>query len=749
MFQFSLSPQHAPIPFEPWKPSLGKVLDGVVAIDTETPLIDDVRHWETPEMVLAAATDGTNGYYLTRKTLGAFLRDHCGCQFVMHNAAFDLAAIHRVVPGLDIYHLVERGQVWDTMLQHKLLKLGTEGHTANGKGQSTLATCCQEYLGLKLDKDAADASGDAVRLSFGQYLHRPASEIPGEYLEYLARDTLATLAVHQEIRRRTDALLNSAADQWGYIDTEWLKDAQQRYGPITHHLQLMASIVLREVTANGLHIDAVGRRKLKDALEGRKAELRERLRRQGYLAGEPKCNKALQGILRDIQRRHPELTLERTEKKQEFCASKDALEQLRGIEPFVDDLLGFKQCEKLLGSFVDKLFREDVHPGFQPLLTTGRTSSFGELNAQNLPRDPRVRSCFTPHPGNVFIIADYSTIELATLAVAAEAQFGAASEMKRLINEGVDLHRTVAATFYSKPVEAVTKEERGKAKAINFGVPGGMGAPGLQGYAAASFGVSLTEEEAVAMREAWFEQFPEMETFLAREDHAIRCMAEELGLNWADYNEAIGRPVRMPSDGSDPRQPDPILACMLIKVVKEPSPITNNGRHYSDEEIDYFWLRLVAGIDKLPAKIHGEIRMRSPSRKLQRAVMHAFDRAGVFTLTGRLRAGAGYTARHNTIFQGLAADGAKLALWRLWRAGYRIANFIHDEIIVEVPEDSNLALHEAIFRKLMIDAMAEVVPGVRIGVESAVSTCWHKEAKSLLDAQGRRVAWSPPAEEAA
>ncbi|QDU90960.1 DNA polymerase I [Pirellulimonas nuda] len=749
MLEVSLSPQHDPVSFSPWKPSLGKALGDVIALDTETTLIDDVRHWEAPELVLAAATDGQRGYFLTPKTLGSFLRDHRGCQFVMHNAAFDLAVIHKVAPQLDIYRLVERGQVWDTMLQHKLLKLGREGHAANGKGLSTLATCCQEYLGLTLDKDAADASGDAVRLNFGQYLHRPAGEIPRQYLEYLARDTLATLAVHQELRRRTDTLLNSAADQWGYVDAQWLADAQQRYGPLTHHLQLKASIVLREITANGLHIDAVGRRNLKDALGSRQAELRERLRKQGYLAGEPKCNKALQGILRDIQRRHPELSLERTEKKQEFRASKDALEQLRGIEPFVDDLLGFKQCEKLLGSFVDKLFREDVHPSFQPLLTTGRTSSFGELNAQNLPRDPRVRSCFTPHPGNVFIDADYSTIELGTLALAVEAQFGETSEMKRLINAGVDLHRTMAATFYGKPAEQVSGEERGKAKAINFGVPGGMGARGLRGYAAASFGASLTEEEADAMREDWFEQFPEMKTFLAREDHAIRCMAEKLGLSWGAYNEALGRQPRRPIDGSDPYRPEPTVSRMLLKAIKVPEPAKGNGEPYSEQACDYLWSRLQSGIDHLPAKFHQDVRLRRPSPQLQKAVMHAFDRLGVFTLTGRLRANSNFTARHNTIFQGLAADGAKQALWRLWRAGYRIANFIHDEIIVEVPEDSNLAWHEAIVRTQMIDAMSEVVPGVRIGVESAVSTCWHKEAKPILDAQGRRVAWSPPTEEAA
>ena len=74
--------------------------------------------------------------------------------------------------------------------------------------------------------------------------------------------------------------------------------------------------------------------------------------------------------------------------------------------------------------------------------------------------------------------------------------------------------------------------------------------------------------------------------------------------------------------------------------------------------------------------------------------MRTVGSAPVFTLTGRLRAKASFCARHNTVFQGLAADGAKLGLWNLWRAGFRIVNFIHDEVLVEVPAKSNLA-HQA------------------------------------------------------
>ena len=109
------------------------------------------------------------------------------------------------------------------------------------------------------------------------------------------------------------------------------------------------------------------------------------------------------------------------------------------------------------------------------------------------------------------------------------------------------------------------------------------------------------------------------------------------------------------------------------------------------------------------------------------------------TFSGRIRAKASYCVQHNTLFQGLAADGAKLALWRLWRAGYRIVNFVHDEVLIEVPANSDLRYHAENIRRIMIEAMREVVPDVRIDVEYAAMDRWHKKAKAVHDDEGRLV----------
>jgi len=83
----------------------------------------------------------------------------------------------------------------------------------------------------------------------------------------------------------------------------------------------------------------------------------------------------------------------------------------------------------------------------------------------------------------------------------------------------------------------------------------------------------------------------------------------------------------------------------------------------------------------------------------------------------------------------------KLALWQLWRAGYRIANFIHDEVLIEMPADTNLVHQAEIVRQLMISAMHEVVPDVRVDVQYALSARWAKDAEVYFDEAGRLGVW--------
>jgi DNA polymerase I-like protein with 3'-5' exonuclease and polymerase domains len=97
----------------------------------------------------------------------------------------------------------------------------------------------------------------------------------------------------------------------------------------------------------------------------------------------------------------------------------------------------------------------------------------------------------------------------------------------------------------------------------------------------------------------------------------------------------------------------------------------------------------------------------------------------VFTLTGRKRGRTTYCAEKNTPFQGLASDGAKIALYNLVRQGFKVVGFCHDEIITEVDKNKAEELLK-VQEKIMIDSMNVVVPDVKIGTESMISPHYTK-----------------------
>ena len=100
------------------------------------------------------------------------------------------------------------------------------------------------------------------------------------------------------------------------------------------------------------------------------------------------------------------------------------------------------------------------------------------------------------------------------------------------------------------------------------------------------------------------------------------------------------------------------------------------------------------------------------------------------TLAGRRRRDtATFTQRLNTPVQGSGADGLKHALGRLWRyraeapAAHLVAT-VHDEIVVECPEQDAPAVAAWLTRH-MVAGMAEIVAGtVPIEVEASVARDW-------------------------
>src|SRR3954471_11960093 len=101
-------------------------------------------------------------------------------------------------------------------------------------------------------------------------------------------------------------------------------------------------------------------------------------------------------------------------------------------------------------------------------------------NLQNIPirtdEGRRIRLAFVPGDAkhNVLLTADYSQIELRFLA-----HFTQEPALLKAFREDEDVHRTVASEVFNVPLDQVTRQQRGEAKTINFGIVYGVSAYGL------------------------------------------------------------------------------------------------------------------------------------------------------------------------------------------------------------------------------------------------------------------------------
>ena len=179
--------------------------------------------------------------------------------------------------------------------------------------------------------------------------------------------------------------------------------------------------------------------------------------------------------------------------------------------PVVYALLAYKRAEKrrsMIQGILDKHVQEDgrVHSRFSPLATgTGRFSS-SSPNAQQYPREPFIRDIFTAGDGCELVVMDVKNMEM---AVACCEPLADEVLMQKALKEGVDLHTLTASLIFNVSLEEVAKDQRQVAKSCNFALLYSSGAAGLKEYFA-SFGNSITFDEAVAFREAWLKAYPAM-----------------------------------------------------------------------------------------------------------------------------------------------------------------------------------------------------------------------------------------------
>lgn len=199
----------------------------------------------------------------------------------------------------------------------------------------------------------------------------------------------------------------------------------------------------------------------------------------------------------------------------QYQTGEDVLLALASKSDIVQDILDFRQLQKLKSTYVDALPQlvnpktGRVHTSFnQAVAATGRLSS-NNPNLQNIPirteRGREVRKAFIPRDENhVLLSADYSQIELRIIAEISKEE-----NMLDAFSKGIDIHTATAAKVYGVAIEDVDSTQRRNAKAVNFGIIYGQSAFGL------SQSLGIPRKEAAAMIEQYFTQYPGIKRYMS------------------------------------------------------------------------------------------------------------------------------------------------------------------------------------------------------------------------------------------
>lgn len=183
----------------------------------------------------------------------------------------------------------------------------------------------------------------------------------------------------------------------------------------------------------------------------------------------------------------------------QYATGEEVLAKLASEHKIVDDILGFRELTKLRNTYLDALptmvnpKTGRVHTSYsQTTAVTGRLAS-NNPNLQNIPvrsdRGREIRKAFIPRDENhILLSADYSQIELRIVAA-----ISGDKNMCEAFQNGHDIHTATAAKVYGVELSDVTKEQRYKAKSVNFGIIYGQGAFGLAG----NLGISRTEAKDI------------------------------------------------------------------------------------------------------------------------------------------------------------------------------------------------------------------------------------------------------------
>lgn len=281
--------------------------------------------------------------------------------------------------------------------------------------------------------------------------------------------------------------------------------AQEVEFPLVH--------VLADIEKNGVKIDIATLNTFSKTLATDIAALEKTIYEKTGITFNIASPKQLGEVLFDKLQLDPKAKKTKTG---QYKTGEDVLLALAHKSDIVQDILDFRQFQKLKSTYVDALptlinaNTGLIHTSYnQAVAATGRLSSTNP-NLQNIPirteKGREVRKAFIPRDKNhILLSADYSQIELRIMAELSQDE-----NMLEAFRQGHDIHKATAARVYGISLDEVTSDQRRNAKAVNFGIIYGQSAFGL------SQNLGISRKEAAEIINQYFEQYQGIKQYMSK-----------------------------------------------------------------------------------------------------------------------------------------------------------------------------------------------------------------------------------------
>jgi len=406
----------------------------------------------------------------TKKILNEFkhLFAHQSIEKIAQNLKYDLKVLLK-------YEIFIDGPVFDTMLAHYLV---------DPDGRHNMDVLSEKYLHYQ------PVSITNLIGKKGKNQQSFASVPLEKAKEYACEDADITFQLKQKIYQE-------------------LMDKQLAHLLIRVEMPLVS--VLADIEMEGIRIDDHFLQEYSKELELMSNKMEDRI----YELSDLKFNIASPKQLGEVLFDHLKINAKAKKTKTgQYKTDEATLEKLADEHAIVKNIMDYRKINKLRSTYVDALPKlihpktRRVHTNFgQAVAATGRLSSTNP-NLQNIPirtdMGKEIRKAFIPRDEDHTLLAvDYSQIELRIVASVAED-----AGMIDAFKAGLDIHSATAAKVFGVAIEEVTKEQRYKAKSVNFGLIYGQGAFGL------AQNLKISRTEAKTLIDAYFDQFSGVKKYM-------------------------------------------------------------------------------------------------------------------------------------------------------------------------------------------------------------------------------------------